>query len=96
LGKDGPLGADETEGVCDGGWGSFTLLEGGVRKEVHWEANMEDLAVIVNVSVVPVLLVVTVEGVDNLVVSSDGGVVGDQTVREDGFVSFSGVDQVGV
>jgi len=96
LGKDGPLGADETEGVCDCGWGSFALLECGVGEEVHWEADVEDLAVISDVSVVPVLLVITVESVDNQVISSDGGVVGDQTIGEDGFVSCSGVDQVGV
>lgn len=80
LGEDCPLGTDETEGVSDI-WGRLlTRVELGVRDIFHWEADMKDLTVIVDVSVVTVFPALATELVHNLRLLPDGGVVGDQTV----------------
>jgi len=82
LAENGVSRADETEGVCNSGGLSLRGFYLRVGQSVDRQAYVEDLAVVVHVSVVSIVLVVTAEIIDNQGISSDLRVVGDEAVSE--------------
>lgn len=84
LAEDGVGRADETEGVgnCGGlGLRGFYL---GVGQPVDGQTDVEDLAVVVHVGVIPIVLVITAEIIHNERIVPYLCVIGDEPVSKGG------------